>query len=105
MRKFTKPDLPREHERRFWQGLRAGLSVNDSSIAAGGSWSWGRRIFVRFGGVNPTSTTEPEGCRYLRFEEREEIMRLQAAGLGVRAIAREIGRDPSTISRELRRAV
>ena len=105
MRKFTKPDLPREHERRFWQGVRAGLSVNDSAIAAGGSWSWGRRIFVRLGGVNPTSTTEPDGHRYLRFEEREEIMRLQASGLGVRAIAREIGRHPSTVSRELKRAV
>lgn len=105
MRKFNKPDLPREHERRFWQGVRAGLSVNDSAMAAGGSWSWGRRIFVRFGGVNPTSITEPEGRRYLRFEEREEIMRLQAAGLGVRAIAREIGRHPSTVSRELKRAV
>ena len=105
MRKFFKPDLPREHERRFWQGVRAGLSVNDSAMAAGGSWSWGRRIFVRFGGVNPTSITEPEGRRYLRFEEREEIMRLQAAGLGVRAIAREIGRHPSTVSRELKRAV
>jgi transposase, IS30 family len=105
MRKFTKPDLPREHERVFWQGVRSGLSVNDSALAAGGSWSWGRRIFVRFGGVNPTSTTEPVGHRYLRFEEREEIMRLQASGLGVRAIAREIRRHPSTVSRELKRAV
>ena len=31
-------------------------------------------------------------------------MRLQASGLGVRAIAREIDRDPSTVSRELKRA-
>jgi IS30 family transposase len=105
MRKFTKPDLPREHERRFWQGIRAGLSVDEAAASAGASWSWGRRIFVRLGGVNPTKPTEPSGRRYLRFEEREEIMRLQAAGLGVRAIAREIDRDPSTVSRELRRAV
>jgi transposase, IS30 family len=105
MRKFAKPDLPREHERRFWQAIRAGLSVDEAAVLAGASWSWGRRIFVRFGGVNPTSITEPEGRRYLRFEEREEIMRLQAAGLGVRAIARQIGRHPSTISRELKRAV
>lgn len=105
MRKFTKPDLPREHERRFWQGIRAGLSVDEAASGAGASWSWGRRIFVRLGGVNPTRTTDPLDRRYLRFEEREEIMRLQASGLGVRAIAREIGRDPSTISRELKRAV
>jgi IS30 family transposase len=105
MRKFTKPDLPREHERRFWQGIRAGLSVDEAAALAGASWSWGRRIFVRLGGVNPTKPTEPSGQRYLRFEEREEIMRLQASGRGVRAIAREIDRDPSTVSRELRRAV
>ena len=105
MRKFTKPDLPREHERRFWQGIRAGLSVEEAAVSAGASWSWGRRVFVRFGGVNPTTTAEPVGDRYLRFEEREEIMRLQASGLGVRAIAREIRRHPSTVSRELKRAV
>src|SRR6478609_3967150 len=105
MRKFTKPDLPREHERRFWQGIRAGLSVDEAAASAGASWSWGRRVFVRLGGVNPTKPTEPSGQRYLRFEEREEIMRLQASGLGVRAIAREIDRDPSTVSRELKRAV
>ena len=105
MRKFTKPDLPREHERRFWHGIRAGLSVDEAAVSAGASWSWGRRIFVRLGGVNPTKPTDPLGQRYLRFEEREEIMRLQAGGLGVRAIAREIDRHPSTVSRELKRAV
>jgi IS30 family transposase len=39
----------------------------------------------------------------LCFAEREEIGLLRAAGLGVRAIARQLGRDPSTVSRELRR--
>jgi transposase, IS30 family len=105
MRKFTKPDLPREHERLFWRGIRAGLSVDEAAVSAGASWSWARRLFIKAGGVNPTTTTEPVGRRYLRFEEREEIMRLQASGLGVRAIAREIGRHPSTVSRELKRAV
>jgi IS30 family transposase len=41
--------------------------------------------------------------RYLSFAEREEIALLRAQGLGVREIARRIGRSPSTISRELRR--
>jgi IS30 family transposase len=50
----------------------------------------------------PLSLAEPTG-RYLSFFEREEIALLKAQGQGVRAIARKLGRDPGTISRELRR--
>jgi IS30 family transposase len=50
----------------------------------------------------PLSLAEPTG-RYLSFQEREELALLKAQGLGVRAIARELTRDPGTISRELRR--
>jgi len=39
----------------------------------------------------------------LNFAEREQIGLLNAAGHGVRAIAREMDRDPATVSRELRR--
>ncbi|WP_298807084.1 IS30 family transposase [uncultured Pseudokineococcus sp.] len=41
--------------------------------------------------------------RYLSLAEREDIALLRAQGLGVREVARRLGRDPSTISRELRR--
>jgi IS30 family transposase len=41
--------------------------------------------------------------RYLSFAEREEIAMLKAQDHGVREIARRIGRDPATVSRELRR--
>jgi IS30 family transposase len=41
--------------------------------------------------------------RYLSFAEREDIAILRAQKLGVREIARRLGRSPSTISRELRR--
>jgi len=51
----------------------------------------------------PPFTLEPLSGRYLSFEEREEIALLKARDMGVREIARAIGRDPSTISRELRR--
>lgn len=105
MRKVYRPLLPREYERVFWQGIRSGLGVEEAALTAGGSWSWGRRLFRKAGGVNPTAVAGPGGQRYLRFDEREEIMRLQASGHGVRQIARAIGRDPSTVSRELRRAV
>lgn len=44
------------------------------------------------------------GCyHHLSLEEREDIMCLSREGLGPRAIARELGRDKSTVSRELRR--
>ena len=46
---------------------------------------------------------EPVSCRYLCFEEREEIALLRAQGAGVREIARQLDRSPSTISREMRR--
>ena len=52
--------------------------------------------------MTPLPLAEPSG-RYLSFAEREELALLRAQGLGVRATARKMGRDPSTISRELRR--
>src|SRR3954470_10934400 len=42
-------------------------------------------------------------ARFLSVEERIEIADLHRARLGVREIARRLGRSPSTISRELRR--
>ena len=50
----------------------------------------------------PLGLADPSG-RYLSFAEREEIAILFAQQLGVREIARRVGRSPSTISRELHR--
>jgi IS30 family transposase len=50
-----------------------------------------------------TFMLDPVSCRYLCFEEREEIALLRVQGAGVREIARRLDRSPSTISRELRR--
>jgi IS30 family transposase len=41
--------------------------------------------------------------RFLSFGEREEVALLRVRGCGVREIARQLSRSPSTISRELRR--
>jgi IS30 family transposase len=41
--------------------------------------------------------------KQLNIEEREKVAILKGQGKGVRAIARELERDPSTISRELKR--
>jgi IS30 family transposase len=91
-----------EVRRRFWQGIRAGLSPAESAVVVGASRRWGEYVFGEAGGVNPVPVADPVG-RYLSHAEREEIMRLDAAGQGVRQIAAAVGRDPATISRELRR--
>lgn len=51
----------------------------------------------------PSISLAPLSGRYLTFAEREEIAILNSQNYGVRAIARRLGRSPSTISRELRR--
>jgi IS30 family transposase len=55
--------------------------------------------------MSPSHLTSapPLSGRYLSFAERERIALLRAKGYGVREIARQLGRAPSTISRELRR--
>ena len=100
---MQKPPFPSEVHRRFWQGIRAGCSLEEAAAGAGASRSWAVGVFDKAGGVNPVPVAEPVG-RYLSLAEREELMRLDAAGLGVRAIARALGRDPATISRALRRS-
>ena len=97
-----RPRYPFEFDRRFWAGVRAGLSVEDAAIAAGMSETWGRRVCRKAGGVNPTRAVPPVG-RYLSWAEREEIAALNHAGHGVREIARRLGRSPGTVSRELER--
>lgn len=60
------------------------------------------RWFRHAGGVNPCLPPTVTG-RYLSFSEREDIAIWHAQKLGVREIARRLGRSPSMISRELRR--
>ena len=93
--------MPVEVQRRFWRVVRDGLPAKRAARVVGVSPMAGSRWFREAGGVIP-SMLEPTGRR-LSFAEREEIAILRAGGVGVRAIARTLGREPSTISRELRR--
>jgi IS30 family transposase len=51
----------------------------------------------------PSISMAPVSGSYVSFPEREEIAILHARAHGVREIARQLRRSPSTISRELRR--
>jgi transposase, IS30 family len=96
------PVARREHRQRFWDAIARGLSSEEAAIEAGTSPAVGTRWFREAGGM-PTISQAPLSQRYLSFSEREEIALLHAAGSGVREIARELSRSPSSISRELRR--
>jgi transposase, IS30 family len=94
--------LPKEVRRRFWRLVTAGASTVDAARAVGVLGSTGGRWFAEAGGMPPMDLAEPKG-RYLTFREREEIALGQAANLGVREIARQLGRAASTVSREIDR--
>jgi IS30 family transposase len=102
MKSPGKPSHRREVELRFWREIAKGLSSEDAAHEVGVSTAAGVRWFRERGGM-ATLLRDPVSCRYLCFAEREEIALLLAEGRGVREIAREIDRSPSTISRELRR--
>ncbi|MBV1797549.1 IS30 family transposase [Siccirubricoccus sp. G192] len=96
----------RENRRQFWAAIATGLSSEDAAIGAGVSPPVGFRWFREAGGMPPkilAPSAKPPSERYLLFTEREEIALLRAQGCGVRETARRLGRDASTISRELRR--
>lgn len=98
-----RPSIARREDRqRFWAAIALGLASEDAAMEVGVSQAVGSRWFRQAGGMPPISLAPVSG-RYLSFSEREEITILHAQDLGVREIARRVGRSPSTISRELRR--
>jgi transposase, IS30 family len=92
--------VPKEVRRRFWRLIAAGWSTVAAAQQVGVDGSTGRLWFAQAGGMPPLDLAEPKG-RYLSFSEREEIALGQAASLGVREIARQLGRAASTVSREI----
>jgi IS30 family transposase len=98
-----RPSIAHREDRvRFWQAIARGASSEEAALEAGVSMPVGSRWFRHAGGMSPIKLVAHSG-RYLSFPEREEIALLSAQEVGVREIARRIGRSPSTISRELRR--
>ena len=96
------PTHRREVERLFWREIIRGLSSENAAAVVGVSQAVGTRWFRDRGGM-PLFLVRPVSGRYLSFAEREEIAMLNGQSLGVSEIARQVGRHPSTISRELRR--
>jgi IS30 family transposase len=102
MRSPGAPSHRREVERQFWVEIATGITSEKAAEAVGVSQAVGSRWFRHRGGM-PLFMSKSVSDRYLSFAEREEIGLLRAQDLGVREIARRIGRSPSTVSRELTR--
>ena len=91
-----------EKQARFWVLMAQGSTLQAACDAVGVDRRTGRHWRQAIGGRIPRKKPEPSG-RYLCLEERLRIADLHLAGAGVRAIAVQVGRPASTISRELRR--
>ena len=96
----------RAEQELFWRAIATGLSIEGAALKAGVSEVIGSRLFRKAGGMPPSKfrpSAKPLSGRYLSFREREEIALLLVEGHSLREIGRRLGRDPSTISRELDR--
>jgi IS30 family transposase len=95
-RYFTAPEMAV-----IWDRWEKGESLNAIARDLGRGHSAVQGALARTGGIRP-----PERSRSalaLSLAEREEISRGIAVGLSIRTIATQLGRAPSTISREIRR--
>jgi IS30 family transposase len=78
------------------------------SRSSGTRWRYGHSVVLKSGDIKkyaPISHRRPVviSARFLSESERITIADLLHARRSIRAIAREIGRSPSTVSREIRR--
>jgi IS30 family transposase len=94
--------MPRAFERAFWRLIGLGWQTHRAALEVGVSANTGERWFREAGGMCPVGLAEPSG-RYLSLAERETLDLCWAEGWSQAEIARELGRDPATVSRELKR--
>jgi len=87
----------------MWERWRKGDSLQQIAQLFDRHHSSVQRILAATGGIPPVPRSRSK--RALTLSEREEISRGLASGHSIRALAGQLGRAPSTISREINRAV
>ena len=98
---FGRVALPRAAQDEFWKAHARGVRIKDAALEVGVDYEAAREWVIQSGGIRPRR--RPPSGRFLSLAEREEIAVGIAAGRGVRAIAGQLGRSASTVSREIRR--
>jgi transposase-like protein len=101
-RRGRKRQLAVEDE--YWKLVLEGVGTVEACRQVGIGRKTGYRWRAERGGLPPLRLGEADRTgRYLSQLERQRIATLRDRGVGVREIARRLGRSPSTVSRELRR--
>ena len=93
--------LTPEQHTELWQRWKAGESLSDIGRALERVRSGIHRWLATRGGIAPA--IRRRSARTLYLAEREAISRGLAASRSIRRIAKELGRSPSTVSREIAR--
>lgn len=101
MPRRTKRKYTDEERSKIWDRYKVGDSVKSIARSHRRTSSSIHGYLSRTGGIRPPVRKRPD--RSLSLAEREEISRGIVAGLPVRTIAKDLGRAPSTISREINR--
>ncbi|WP_237182590.1 helix-turn-helix domain-containing protein, partial [Roseomonas marmotae] len=101
MARTGRPGLSAEQKRELWIRWKDGQSLSDIGRALGKPAGSIFGVLQAKGGIAPP--LRQRSARALTLEEREEISRGLVAGLSLRQIAAQLGRSPSTISREIGR--
>lgn len=85
----------------IWERWQRGGALHQIGQQLATGHSSVRRVLARAGGIRPPSRHRSD--RALTLAEREEISRSVALGRSLRAVADQLHRAPSTISREIQR--
>jgi len=93
--------MTHERKTRIWQLWRQGRPRIDTARDIVKPPATVYSYLLYHGGIEPRERIRRVDC--LSFEERETISRGLASGLSSRRIAKELGRSPSTICREIAR--
>src|SRR4051794_15326672 len=101
MATIGRPGLAPQQRRELWKRSKAGQTISEIALALNKAPGSIHGVLSLAGGIAPLPRTRAD--RALSPRDREEISRGIAVGSSARHIARQLGRSPSTITREVKR--
>ena len=101
MKYRTRTNYSESQKALMWERWQKGDSLQQIAQLFDRNHSTVQGILSRTGGIRPASRRRSRLA--LTLAEREEISRAVVTGQSIRSVARQLGRAPSTISRELQR--